>query len=60
MILGIFCLRYAMGVAIGMGLEIARSALAKAGASLALGALTGFFAARALLFWRMYMNRRRS
>lgn len=53
-ILGIFAVRYAIGVAEGMDLEIARSAVSQAAASLALGALSGFFAARGLFFWRIH------
>jgi predicted dienelactone hydrolase len=52
-ILGIFCVRYAMGVAKGMQLEIVHSATAQMTISLVLGALSGFFAARGLFFWRI-------
>ena len=53
-ILGIFCVRYAIGVARGMELEVVRSPAAQISISLALGALSGFFAARGLFFWRVH------
>ena len=56
-ILGIFCVRYAIGVATGMGLETIRSLLAQAASSLLLGALSGFFVARLLLFCRALLQR---
>jgi len=53
-ILGIFWVRYAVGAARAMELEVVRSPVAQLSISLALGALSGFFAARGLLFWRTF------
>ncbi len=52
-ILGIFGVRYAMGVAKGMELEIIQTSAAQVTISLILGALSGFFAARGLFLWRV-------
>jgi hypothetical protein len=57
-ILGIFCVRYAMGVARGMQLEIVHSPTAQMTISLVLGALSGIFAARGLFFWRVQATSR--
>jgi hypothetical protein len=51
-ILGIFSVRYFMGVARAMELEIARDPNVQLAVSLVLGAFSGFFLARGLLFWR--------
>ncbi len=51
-ILGIFSVRYAMAVARAMEFEIARDPNAQLAVSLVLGAFSGFFFARGLLFWR--------
>ncbi len=56
-ILGIFFVRYAMGVARGMELDIVRDRNAQLAASLLLGAFSGFFVARGLLVWRTYTAR---
>lgn len=56
-ILGIFSVRYAMGVARGMDLEIVRDRNVQLAASLVLGAFSGFFLARGLLFWRAHSVR---
>lgn len=56
-ILGIFFVRYAMGVGLGMQLEIARNGAVQLGVSLLLGAFSGFFFARGLVFWRTYAGR---
>ncbi|MEO8315261.1 MAG: DUF6622 family protein, partial [Pseudomonadota bacterium] len=53
-ILAIFCVRYAMGVAKGLELEEVHSPSVQITISLVLGALSGFFAARGLLFWRVH------
>jgi len=56
-ILAIFSVRYAMGVARGMDLEIVRDRNVQLAASLLLGAFSGFFLARGLLFWRAHSAR---
>lgn len=56
-ILGIFCVRYAMGVARGMDLEIAREPVVQLAVSLLLGAFSGYFLARGFLFWRINASR---
>ena len=56
-IIAIFSVRYAMGVARGMELEIARDRNVQLAVSLLLGAFSGFFLARGLLFWRTYAAR---
>ena len=51
-ILAIFFVRYAMAVGLAMELEIARDRYVQLAVSLLLGAFSGFFLARGLLFWR--------
>jgi nucleotide-binding universal stress UspA family protein len=53
-ILGIFFVRYAMGVGLAMQLEIVRDHNVQLAVSLVLGAFSGFFLARGLVFWRIY------
>jgi hypothetical protein len=57
-ILGIFLVRYAIGVANGMNLEIARTSAVSLAASLLLGGFSGFFLARGLHFWRVHAAHR--
>ena len=57
-ILGIFFVRYAMGVARAMEFEIVRDRNVQLAVSFLLGAFSGFFLARGLLFWRTYAARR--
>lgn len=52
-ILGIFAVRYALGVASGMQLAIAQDWKVQLAVSLLLGAFSGFFLARGVLFWRV-------
>jgi predicted dienelactone hydrolase len=54
MILSIFSVRYAIGVVRAMDFEIARDPNVQMAASLLLGAFSGFFVARGLLFWRAH------
>jgi hypothetical protein len=56
-ILGIFSVRYAMGVARGMDLELVRDRNVQLAASLLLGAFSGFFLARGILYWRAHSAR---
>jgi len=56
-ILGIFCVRYAMGVARAMELEVVRDHNVQLAVSLILGALSGFFLSRGLLIWRSHAAR---
>ena len=56
-ILGIFSIRYAMGVARAMDLEIVRDRNIQLAASFLLGAFSGFFLARGLMFWRASSTR---
>jgi hypothetical protein len=53
-ILGIFFVRYAMGVGLAMQLDIVRDHNVQLAVSLVLGAFSGFFLARGLVFWRIY------
>lgn len=57
-ILGIFLVRYAIGVVNGMNLELARIPAVVLGAGLLLGAFSGFFVARGLRFWRVHAAHR--
>ena len=52
-ILGIFSVRYAMGVARAMEIEVVRDHNLQLAVSLLLGALSGFFLSRGLLIWRL-------
>ena len=52
-ILGIFCVRYAMGVARAMDLDAAYDPTIQLAVSLLLGAFSGYFLARGLVFWRV-------
>jgi predicted dienelactone hydrolase len=52
-ILLIFCVRYAMGVATGMQLDLVGTSAAQLAIGLVLGAVSGFFVARGLFFWRI-------
>lgn len=56
-ILAIFVVRYAMGVADGMGLEIFRDRYVQSAVSLLLGGFSGFFLARGITFWRAFAAR---
>jgi hypothetical protein len=56
-ILGIFSVRYAMGVARAMDLEFVHDRDVQLALSLLLGAFSGFFLARGILFWRAYAAR---
>ncbi|CAN5123560.1 hypothetical protein BH10PSE9_BH10PSE9_06720 [soil metagenome] len=51
-ILGIFAVRYALGVANGMELAISQDPKVQLAVSLLLGGFSGFFLGRGLLFWR--------
>ena len=51
-ILGIFSVRYAMGVARAMEFDIVRDQNVQLAVSLLLGAFSGYFLARSFLFWR--------
>lgn len=51
-ILGIFCVRYAMGVARAMNFEAVRDANVQLAVSFLLGAFSGYFLARGIRFWR--------
>lgn len=51
-ILGIFITRYALGVATAMHLDIVQAAYFPISVSLILGAWSGFFLARGLVFWQ--------
>jgi len=56
-ILGIFSVRHAMGVARGMELQIVQDRSVQLAVSFVLGALSGFFLSRGLLYWRIYAPR---
>jgi hypothetical protein len=56
-ILGIFSVRYAMGVARAMELEVVRDHNVQLAVSFILGALSGFFLSRGLLIWRLHAAR---
>lgn len=51
-ILGIFLVRYAMGVGRAMNFEAARDTTILLAVSVLLGAFSGYFLARGILFWR--------
>ena len=53
-ILAIFSVRYAMGVAKGMDLAFVRDRNVQLAVSLLLGTFSGFFLARGFVFWRTY------
>ena len=57
-ILGIFFVRYALGVANGMRFEVTRLPALALASSLLLGAFSGFFVARGLRFWRVHAAHR--
>lgn len=56
-ILGIFAVRYAMGVARALEFDIAQDRNVQLAVSLLLGAFSGIFLARALVFWRTHAAR---
>jgi len=56
-IIGIFCIRYAMGVARAMELEILRDHSTQLVVSFVLGALSGYFLSRGVLIWRLHTAR---
>lgn len=56
-ILGIFVVRYALGVVTAMQLPLMRSPHFGWSVGLSLGALSGFFLARGLIFWRAARRR---
>ena len=56
-ILGIFSVRYAMGVARAMEPALVRDHNVQLAVSFILGALSGFFLSRGLLIWRLHAAR---
>jgi predicted dienelactone hydrolase len=56
-ILGIFAVRYALGVARALEFDIAQDRNVQLAVSFLLGAFSGIFLARALLFWRTHAAR---
>lgn len=56
-ILAIFSVRYALGVARGMDLAVVRDRNVQLAVSLLLGSFSGFFLARGIVFWRTYAKR---
>ncbi len=59
-ILGIFVVRYAMAVGLGMGLAVAQDGTVQLAVSLLLGGFSGFFLARGVFFWRVHTTQNRS
>ncbi len=53
-ILGMFCTRFTLGVAMGMQLKIIHHSYFSMIVAIALGSWSGFFIARCIIFWRAY------
>jgi hypothetical protein len=56
LIMGIFCTKYAVGVALGMHPELAQSSNFALGVSALYGVFSGVFAARAAKLWRLALS----